>query len=185
MASNSPQKRNNPFQRNSAPSPEPTLPKGRPKGALVSPPLNAPKNLPAPHSRNHSHSPLGGTTTPIDVATHTRSSSKDLVPHSRSSSKQVIPSSSTFAPSFIKTEELRRGSEVKGIEGENDFSGKRYVWLKDPQNAFVKGWIVEDLDDNQLLVQCDDGSASWFNSLQLPLLTSDSKDKSTPRAWTK
>jgi myosin protein heavy chain len=54
---------------------------------------------------------------------------------------------------------MRRGSEVvRGIEGENDFSGKRYVWLKDPQNAFVKGWIVEDLEDNHILVQCDDGS---------------------------
>ena len=47
---------------------------------------------------------------------------------------------------------------MRGIEGENDFSGKRYVWLKDPQTAFVKGWIVEELGNNQVLVQCDDGS---------------------------
>lgn len=47
---------------------------------------------------------------------------------------------------------------VKGIEGENDFSGKRYVWLKDPQQAFVKGWVVEELGGNRILVQCDDGS---------------------------
>ncbi len=54
---------------------------------------------------------------------------------------------------------MRRNSDmVKGIEGENDFSGKRYVWLKDPQVAFVRGWIVEDLDNNRILVQCDDGS---------------------------
>jgi myosin protein heavy chain len=54
---------------------------------------------------------------------------------------------------------MRRGTEiVKAIEGENDFSGKRYVWLKDPQTAFVKGWIVENLGNNQILVQCDDGS---------------------------
>jgi myosin protein heavy chain len=54
---------------------------------------------------------------------------------------------------------MQRGEEaVNGIEGENDFSGKRYVWLKDPQMAFVKGWIVEELEDNQILVQCDDGS---------------------------
>jgi myosin protein heavy chain len=32
------------------------------------------------------------------------------------------------------------------------------VWLKDPQAAFVKGWIVEELGNNQVLVQCDDGS---------------------------
>lgn len=48
---------------------------------------------------------------------------------------------------------------VKGIEGE-DFSGKKYVWLKDPQAAFVKGWVVEELPENKLLVQCDDGSVS-------------------------
>lgn len=47
---------------------------------------------------------------------------------------------------------------VKGIEGENDFSGKRYVWLKDPQTAFVKGWVVEELAGGRLVVQCDDGS---------------------------
>lgn len=52
----------------------------------------------------------------------------------------------------------RSHDTVKGIEGENDFSGKRYVWLKDPQTAFVRGWIVEELDGNQILVQCDDGT---------------------------
>jgi myosin heavy chain 9/10/11/14 len=49
---------------------------------------------------------------------------------------------------------------VNGIEGENDFSGKRYVWLKDPNIAFVKGWVVEELGDGKLRVQCDDGSVS-------------------------
>ena len=49
-------------------------------------------------------------------------------------------------------------NSIREIEGENDFSGKRYVWLRDPQAAFVKGWVVEELQDNQLLVQCDDGS---------------------------
>ena len=49
---------------------------------------------------------------------------------------------------------------IGGIEGENDFSGKRFVWLRDPNTAFVKGWVVEELDNGQLLVQCDDGSVS-------------------------
>lgn len=49
---------------------------------------------------------------------------------------------------------------VKGIEGENDFSGRKYVWLKDPKAAFVKGWVVEELGGNRILVQCDDGSVS-------------------------
>jgi myosin protein heavy chain len=65
----------------------------------------------------------------------------------------------TFAPSFIKVNEGQHEPErLTGIEGENDFSGKRYVWLKDPNTAFVKGWIVQELEDNRILVQCDDGS---------------------------
>lgn len=56
---------------------------------------------------------------------------------------------------------MKHGAEpIKRIEGENDFSGKRYVWLKDPVTAFVKGWVVEDLANNQILVQCEDGSVS-------------------------
>lgn len=71
----------------------------------------------------------------------------------------------TFAPSFIKSAALQSPKDkVDGIEGENDFSGKRYVWLRDPDEAFVKGWIVQDLDDNALLVQCDDGSQRQVNN---------------------
>lgn len=77
--------------------------------------------------------------------------------------------SNTFAPSFIKSEEMQRGIDaVKGIEGENDFSGKRYVWLKDPEVAFVKGWIVEERADNRILVQCDDGTVSNRLSILMP-----------------
>ncbi|KAI9828268.1 MAG: hypothetical protein M1819_004593 [Sarea resinae] len=69
------------------------------------------------------------------------------------------PGSTTFAPQFIKAEELRRGEDrVREMEGDNDFSGKRYVWLRDPQTAFVRGWVVEEKEDGLLLVQCDDGS---------------------------
>jgi myosin protein heavy chain len=60
---------------------------------------------------------------------------------------------------------IRSQDAVKGIEGENDFSGKRYVWLKDPQTAFVRGWIVEEMDGNRLLVQCDDGTVSIVSQL--------------------
>lgn len=77
----------------------------------------------------------------------------------RNVSKGDTPQSNTFAPSFIKSDEMRQRSDVvDGIEGENDFSGKRYVWLKDHQTAFVRGWVVEDLGGNRILVQCDDGS---------------------------
>jgi myosin heavy chain 9/10/11/14 len=49
-----------------------------------------------------------------------------------------------------------------GFDGESDFSGKRYVWVKDPENTFVKGWVVEELAGDRLLVQCDDGSVSFM-----------------------
>ncbi|SPN99827.1 related to myosin II [Cephalotrichum gorgonifer] len=79
--------------------------------------------------------------------------------HQRNDSKGGTPASNTFAPSFIKAEATRtRVDAVDGIEGENDFSGKRYVWLRDPRVAFVKGWIVEELEGGRILVQCDDGT---------------------------
>lgn len=82
------------------------------------------------------------------------------------SNKASHQSSNTFAPTFIKAEELQRhGEKIGGIEGENDFSGKRYVWLRDPQAAFVRGWVVEELDDGMIVVQCDDGSVSHSNNI--------------------
>lgn len=72
----------------------------------------------------------------------------------------------TFAPQFIKSDEIQHGLEtVRGIEGENDFSGKRYVWLKDPNTAFVKGWVVEELPGSRLVVECDNGEVSGCNSI--------------------
>jgi myosin protein heavy chain len=47
---------------------------------------------------------------------------------------------------------------VRGIEGENDFSGKRYVWLRDSKTAFVRGFVVDEMDGGRLRVQCDDGT---------------------------
>ena len=78
----------------------------------------------------------------------------------------------TFAPQFIKQEGLDGAADrVRGVEGENDFSGKRYVWLRDDENAFVKGWVMEELPDGMLRVQCDDGSVSAYevdvNNLKL------------------
>ena len=153
MASNPGQKRNNPFTRTSSTSPGPGTSNGRPKSMLSSPLSTA--QSPQSHPRNQSFSALAGVVLP----------SSNAISRQRSGSKTATPTSSgTFAPSFIKTEQMRRGAEeVKGIEGENDFSGKRYVWLKDPQTAFVKGWIVEDLGNNQILVQCDDGSVGILN----------------------
>ncbi|KAA8572574.1 hypothetical protein EYC84_003176 [Monilinia fructicola] len=151
MASNLQTKRNNPFARSGTLSPEPGVPKGRPKSAIFT---STPSSSSVPsslvHNRHQSYSSLGNI-----VAPHNNNVSIRF----RSNSKTNAPSSNTFAPSFIKSEEMRLGAEtVKAMEGENDFSGKRYVWLKDPQTAFVKGWIVEELENNHILVQCDDGS---------------------------
>jgi myosin protein heavy chain len=149
MASNPAQKRNNPFSRTGSSSPGLGNTNGRPKSTIISSPLSGSQG--PPHKRNQSFSSLAGVISP----------NSGVSTQYRSNSKTGTPTSNTFAPLFIKTEDMQRGTEVvKGIEGENDFSGKRYVWLKDPQTAFAKGWIVEELGNNQILVQCHDGSVS-------------------------
>jgi myosin protein heavy chain len=146
MSSLSGQKRNNPFARTGSQSPGPGSRNERPVSMVIPSPLTASQTPP----RNQSFTSLAGTVIP---------NANHIVSQHRSNSKTSLPASNTFAPSFIKTEEMRQGSEpIKGIEGENDFSGKRYVWLKDADVAFVRGWIVEDLSDNRILCQCDDGS---------------------------
>ena len=148
-----PQQRGNPFARNPSASPAPANGSagGRPKSVLFSTP--ATPDHPA-HFRSQSQTTNSATSGLV------RSGSVSRANYDRS--REGTPVSSTFAPSFINTEEMKRRSidVVRGIEGENDFSGKRYVWLKDPQTAFVKGWIVEELGDGRILVQCDDGSVS-------------------------
>lgn len=140
--------RNNPFDRGSpSPSPGPTAPSTRPKSSIFTPPSGSAN--PAAHSRNQSFSPLSGST--LAPLQHTRERSNSTRTNSQSSN--------TFAPQFIQIEELQRaGDKIGSIEGENDFSGKRYVWLRDPTSAFMKGWVVEELGEGRLLVQCDDGS---------------------------
>ncbi|CAK7209007.1 class II myosin [Sporothrix bragantina] len=147
------QQRGNPFARNPSASPAPpnSSANGRPKSVLFSTPAPASPGRPS-HSRSQSQA------TPSATNGLVRSGSVSRVNYDRS--REGTPASGTFAPSFINTEEMKQRSidVVRGIEGENDFSGKRYVWLKDPQTAFVKGWIVEDLGSNRILVQCEDGS---------------------------
>lgn len=167
--------------RQSSTSPGPQS-NNRPKSALFATPLS-PLSTSSPPTSAH----VRGKSTSNGLGI---SSGSDFKPgHVRAMSKGDTPQSNTFAPSFIKTDEVRRSPDtVDGIEGENDFSGKRYVWLKDPQTAFVKGWVVEDLGGNRILVQCDDGSVG---RIKLPsrirgLLTSQSSnERSTPRALTR
>ncbi|MCJ1473993.1 hypothetical protein MMC13_002649 [Lambiella insularis] len=141
-------RRNNPFARGSpSPSPAPSAPQERPKSmSFTSPPSTS---SPLGHSRNQSFTPLSGSNLAPPRTARQRSGSI----------KSYSQNSNTFAPKFIKTEEIQQAAEsINGIEGENDFSGKRYVWVKDPLVAFVKGWVVDDLDLGRLLIQCDDGS---------------------------
>ncbi|KEY68819.1 hypothetical protein S7711_00687 [Stachybotrys chartarum IBT 7711] len=142
-------RRNNPFARTPSGSPAPTT--GRPKSAMFSPPpsFSGTSNALSKHGRAQSISGSSQSSIPAPAAPK----------HIRNDSRSSTPSSNTFAPSFIKSADMRRSPDaVQGIEGENDFSGKRYVWLKDPQTAFVKGWVVEDLAPDRILVQCDDGT---------------------------
>jgi myosin heavy chain 9/10/11/14 len=160
MAHNAAQKRNNPFARTTSPSPSPNNVGGRPKSAVFTSPLSVPQN--PSHNRHQSSSSIPNAMTPGGDATSRH----------QSSSKTGTPTSNTFAPSFIQTAEMKRNPEkLNGIEGENDFSGKRYVWLKDPTIAFVKGWIVEELGGNQILVQCDDGSVRHQHPVEEASLT--------------
>lgn len=152
MASNTGSRRNNPFARTASMSPAPGS-GNRPKSMVLPSPPSPGRSSPSQnHNRNQSFSNLSAVVLPP-------SNSAVSLPGRGSGPRNATHASNTFAPSFIKAEEMRGRSEVvESIEGENDFSGKRYVWLKDPHAAFVRGWVVEELDNNQILVQCDDGS---------------------------
>lgn len=168
--------RNNPFVRKASPSPSPSPGPsgvGRPKSAIFPSQSNVLTRVATPPTHNRTQSQAS-----IAAANLLPVGTNGPRPH-RVDSKSSGPNSTTFAPSFIKTEQDRRRSldPVKGIEGENDFSGKRYVWLKDPQAAFVKGWIVEELEEGRILVQCDDGSQREVES--------ESVDKVNPAKFDK
>lgn len=148
-----PRWRNSPFARHSqSPSASPLISKPRPKSSVYASPHASPS--PIAHSRNQSFSAFGASS--LSPANTARERSN--------SSRSGNGTSNTFAPQFIKSVELQREDErVSRIEGENDFSGRRYVWLQDPQLAFVKGWVVEEGTGSRLVVQCEDGSVRFAN----------------------
>lgn len=134
-------KRANPFARGS-PSPAPS--QTRPKSAIITS-SNGLEPMRG-HLRNSSVSQLSSPLSPANANRQRSNSGRNNAP------------SGTFAPSFIKTEELRRGADqIRGLEGDNDFSGNKYVWLRDAQRAFVRGLVLEELEGGRLLVQSDDG----------------------------
>ncbi|KAI4949284.1 hypothetical protein J4E91_005022 [Alternaria rosae] len=139
MSANGPAPNGRPFARNS---------RGTPFARnSVSSPLHEGDDSPMGHLRNRSLTNL--TSPPLG-----RSDSARLRSNSNRNSMPV----GTFAPQFI-SEDDDAAPRLGGIvEGENDFSGKRYVWLRDPVTAFVRGWVVEDLPGGRILVQCDNGT---------------------------
>lgn len=103
---------------------------------------------PATHSRNQSFSPM---------STDTMTNRPEL--HRSGSVRTGTPMSATFAPQFIKSGDMERHVGTSGImEGENDLSGKRYVWMRDSEKTFVRGWVVQEQDNSMLLVQCEDNT---------------------------
>ncbi|KAJ5775657.1 uncharacterized protein N7511_000668 [Penicillium nucicola] len=101
----------------------------------------------------------------------------------RSNSAKNSPSSGTFAPSFIKSEELRRGADqIRGVEGDNDFSGNKYVWLRDNEKAFVRGLVLEELEGGRMLVQSDDGDQREVDADQVDKVNPAKFDKADDMA---
>ncbi|OQN98517.1 hypothetical protein B0A48_15778 [Cryoendolithus antarcticus] len=146
QAQNGPRWRNSTMGPRDADTPSPGPPPGhaRTRSGIAQAPISP--NFPPGHMRNQSTSDLR----PSGLA---RSDSRRL-----GSARGASPVG-TFAPKFIEQESLDGQTDrVRGIDGENDFSGKRYVWVKDDAKAFVKGWVVEDLPDGMLRIQCDNGS---------------------------
>ena len=149
QAQHGPRWRNNTFggRDDDTPSPGPPPGHARSKSSILQSPAST--NISIGHVRNQSVSDLR----PSQLA---RSDSRRL--GSARSGSQV----GTFAPQFIKQEGLDGAADrVRGIEGENDFSGKRYVWVRDDDKAFVKGWVMDELSSGALRIQCDDGSVRY------------------------
>lgn len=140
-------KRANPFGRaspTSSPSPGSPTKGPRPKSAVVT--------SPSKFEEAKGHFRNSASISQASPAPLTRTN------HQRSNSLRVEAATGTFAPEFIKSEELRRGADqIRGLEGDNDFSGNKYVWLRDPEKAFVRGLVLEEGEDGRLVVQSDDG----------------------------
>ena len=157
---NGPQMHNNHFTRDSMSStPSPSAMGGRPKSFAL--PSQQPIPTTAGHNRHQSFSPLSGSVLAPSRTSRQRSDSN----------RSINTSSITFAPKFIKTDQpLRETEAVRRIEGENDFSGKRYVWIRDSELAFIKGWVLQEITSDKWLVQCEDGSVRYHPEGRLLML---------------
>jgi myosin protein heavy chain len=150
QAQGGPRWRNGPFQGRErdpdTPSPGPPPGHARSKSSIMQAPISPAG--PLGHVRNQSVSDLR----PSGLG---RSDSR------RNGSTRGGAFAGTFAPQFIKPENMNgTNGDVRVVEGENDLSGKRYIWMRDDEKAFVKGWVLEELPDGMLRAQCEDGSVS-------------------------
>ncbi|KZM22403.1 ATP binding [Ascochyta rabiei] len=124
----------------------------------------APSPGPTPRPLSIGHQPHPHTEAKMAHARHQSLTHLSSPPLGRSDSRLRSDSNrssvpiGTFAPQFISEDSPDMARPGGIVEGENDFSGKRYVWLRDPKTAFVRGWVVEHLAGGRLLVQCDDGT---------------------------
>ncbi|KAJ5948811.1 hypothetical protein N7454_002118 [Penicillium verhagenii] len=151
----------------SSPSPAPQS-QPRPKSAIIT--SSNGLEFGKGHLRNSSVSQLSPTLSSASI-NRERSNSRNNV------------ASGTFAPSFIKSEEMRRGADqIRGLEGENDFSGNKYVWLRDPQKAFIRGLVLEELEGDRLLVQSDDGEQREVDADQVDKVNPAKFDKADDMA---
>lgn len=50
-------------------------------------------------------------------------------------------------------------TEAESVE----FASKNWVWVPDPQSAFVKGFITEQLEDDRIKIRCVDGTVGVLN----------------------
>lgn len=66
-------------------------------------------------------------------------------------------STGTFTPKFINSVIEKDTVATDSARDLSEFSGKRWVWIKDDQLAFVKGWVTED-SGSTLQVRCDNES---------------------------
>lgn len=160
--------RNSHMSRNSmSPSPVPLADTGRPKSMIMSSPISSPYGGGGGGGTSGGTGP--GTLQRFQSASPGFGSLSRPTRRRSNSTRSSMSYTGTFAPKFINGDEKNHDGveRVGGLEGENDFSGKRYVWISDATNAFVRGWVVQETDDGMLLVQCDDGSVS----LPLPAMT--------------
>jgi len=89
----------------------------------------------------------------------TKSNNINSSKHSRTESLSS-GSTGTFTPKFINDLAIAQANSNTSDSARDlaEFSGKRWVWVKDEKLAFVKGWVTEDNGDT-LQVRCDNEPA--------------------------